>query len=135
MMSKKLHPSVEQFKQFIKGNPKLIQEVKKGKTTLQELFEDWYLLGEDDRKWDPFRAGMKTEAAKETVADSQTDKMKNIMDIIKNIDPGQVNSYINNLSEILATIQGVLAQFQGSESPGNPEKASDNTELFMFHKD
>ena len=52
MTEKKLHPSVLQFKEFVKNNPKIIQEVRKGKATWQELYEDWYLLGEDDSRWE-----------------------------------------------------------------------------------
>ncbi len=52
MAQKKLHPSVIKFKEFVKNNPKLIQEVRKGKATWQELYEDWYVLGEEDKRWE-----------------------------------------------------------------------------------
>ena len=42
MAKKNLHPSVQKFKGFVKDHPELIQEVRKGNTTWQELYEDWY---------------------------------------------------------------------------------------------
>lgn len=55
MSKTKLHPSVEKFKEFVKQNPRIIKEVRDGKTTWQELYEDWYLLGEEDPRWDSLR--------------------------------------------------------------------------------
>lgn len=132
MTKKKLHPSVEKFKQFVKENPALIKEVKSGNSTLQELYEDWYLLGENDSKWDPYRS---TEKKESTTQEKSSDWMTNIMDSLKKMDPNQMQGYINNLSKTLASIQGVLAQFQ-SNSPVSPSSGGEKIKNpFVFNKD
>ncbi len=40
--------------------------------------------------------------------------MSNIMGAVKNMDPNQVQHHINNLSQAIGAIQGVLSQFQWS---------------------
>ncbi len=70
MTKTKLHPSVEKFKEFVKQNPRVIKEVRDGNATWQELYEDWYLLGEEDSRWDSYRENkdntQKTEEKKVT---------------------------------------------------------------------
>ena len=94
MTQKKLHPSVLQFKEFVKNNPKIIQEVRKGKVTWQELYEDWYLLGEDDSRWETI--GTVKESNNESNTESKGDWMSNIIGMVKNMDPNQMQNYINN---------------------------------------
>ena len=38
--------SMEEFKAFLKKHPSLVYEVRRGIYTWQEVYEDWYLLGE-----------------------------------------------------------------------------------------
>ncbi|WP_066289487.1 YlbD family protein [Bacillus sp. FJAT-29937] len=115
MTKKKLHPSVEKFKEFVKKNPKIIQEVREGKKTLQELYEDWYLLGEDDPKWGNMRS---EDQEKSKTEEKKSDWMSQMMGSLKKMDSNQVQGYIQNLNQALAAVQGVLSQFQGG-SPQN----------------
>ncbi|MBT2726042.1 YlbD family protein [Bacillus sp. ISL-75] len=134
MTQKKLHPSVSQFKEFVKNNPKLIKEVRKGKATWQELYEDWYLLGEEDSRWESM--GSDTGSVDETSSESKGDWLSNIMGMVKKMDPNQMQNHMNNLSQALGAIQGVISQFQG-ENPGTgPVKPSEGPKHpFVFRKD
>ncbi|TKJ06257.1 cytoplasmic protein, partial [Bacillus cereus] len=40
-----LHPSVQQFKEFVNHHPKMVHEVRSGHKTWQQFYEEWYLLG------------------------------------------------------------------------------------------
>lgn len=111
MAQKKLHPSVLKFKEFVKNNPKVIQEVRKGNATWQELYEDWYLLGDDDKRWETL--GSETSSKTEKSAETKGDWLNNITGMIKKMDPNQVQHHMNNLSQALGAIQGVISQFQG----------------------
>ena len=51
-MAKKKRQSVEKFREFVKLHPHLRNEVIQKQTTWQELFEEWYLLGENHPRWD-----------------------------------------------------------------------------------
>ncbi|HEY2420017.1 MAG TPA: YlbD family protein [Neobacillus sp.] len=135
MTQKKLHPSVLKFKEFVKNNPKIIQEVRKGRATWQELYEDWYLLGEEDKRWESIASETSSEAEKKS-SDSKGDWMSNIMGMVKNMDPNQMQHHITNLSQAIGAIQGVLSQFQGSNPGSSPVKPVEGPRSpFSFRKD
>lgn len=136
MAGKKLHPSVEQFKSFIKEHPGLIKLVRSNEYTWQELYEDWYLLGEDDPKWAKYTKEKSTsfQAGEEKTEEKRW--VHQLTEMFKKMDANQMQHHINNLSHAIGAIQGVLSQFQGNdqeaaassshEAPRNP---------FSFRKD
>ena len=136
MAQKKLHPSVVKFKEFVKNNPKLILEVRKGTATWQELYEDWYLLGEDDKRWETIGVEKKEEVAKEGVKENKGEWYSNFLGLINKMDPNQVQQHISNLSQALGAIQGVISQFQGGSGNNNPVKPAEGPKHpFLFRKD
>lgn len=128
MDKKELHPSVQQFKEFIRTHPHLIQSVRNGENSWQELYEDWYLLGEDDPKWGTAKG---KEGESQTKSDSKIG-MSQIMGILKNIDVNQVQNQMQQLSHAIGAIQGVIGQFQGQESQKQQESPP---HPFSFRKD
>ncbi|WP_141431307.1 YlbD family protein [Bacillus sp. 03113] len=135
MANNNLHPSVEKFKVFVRENPKIIQEVRRGRKNWQELYEDWFLLGEEDPKWDEYRSAKNGETASVS-SSKKTDWMSYVTNTVKNIDPNQMQEYIHHASQALAAIQGVITQFQGRGNagivkPGQQKPASP----FVFKKD
>lgn len=138
MEQKKLHPSVLKFKEFVKNNPKIINEVRSGKSSWQDLYEDWYLLGEEDEKWNAFRSEHSTKGTsgnKESEDEKKGDWMSQLTGMAKKIDPGQMQVYINNASQALGAIQGLLSQFQGNSQPSQPKAPEGPKHPFMFRKD
>ncbi|MEW8971367.1 YlbD family protein [Mesobacillus jeotgali] len=133
MAKKKLHPSVVKFKEFVKNHPELVQEVRKGNTTWQEMYEDWYLLGEDDPKWNK---SSNDKDGKSEEKEKKTDWLGTIMGAVKNMDPEQVQGQIHNISQALGAIQGVLSQFQGSKGGGKQSSNSSGpAHPFSFRQD
>jgi hypothetical protein len=135
MTKKRLHPSVEQFKEFVKKNPKIMDEVKSGQLTLQEVYEEWYLLGEDDSRWDQYRT---EEETGKTNDETKTEWLPTFMKSIKNMDPNQVQGYLSNISNALGAIQGILTQFQASntQNPGSSSQSGASRQgPFSFRKD
>jgi hypothetical protein len=133
MMPKKLHPSVVNFKEFVRSNPKLILEVRKGKATWQELYEDWYLLGEDDSRWETVKPENNLKSDEST--DKKGDWISTILGTVQKMDPEQVQHYINNLSQALGSIQGVLSQLQGSNKVNQEKQTNTPRHPFLFRKD
>lgn len=134
MTQKKLHPSVLKFKEFVKNNPKIIQEVRSGKATWQELYEDWYLLGEDDARWET--VGTDNESEAKTSTEKKGDLMSNIIGMMKKMDADQMQSHLTNLSQAVGAIQGLLAQFQGSTGPNPSVKPPEGPKNpFSFRQD
>lgn len=135
--AKELHPSIQQFKEFVKENPQLIKEVRSGKATWQELYEDWYLLGEEDSRWDSYREGTNrsqknNESEKK---EKSSDWMSKIMNTVKNMDQEQLQGQIGNISQAIAAIQGVLGQFQGNQNSNPTGKSDAPHNPFSFRKD
>jgi hypothetical protein len=131
-MQKNLHPSVIKFKEFVKNHPALIKEVRNGNTTWQELYEDWYLLGEDDNRWET--TGVKPSPGAEKEEDKKGDWISTILGTVQKMDPDQIQHYINSLSQALGAIQGVISQFQGSQ-PKQVKPKIEHKHPFSFRKD
>jgi hypothetical protein len=134
MSQKKMHPSILKFKEFVRNNPKIIQEVRKGNSTWQELYEDWYLLGEDDTHWDSIGEEKGSVMERES-SDNKTDWMSTVTGMLKKMDPNQVQHHINNLSQAIGAIQGLLIQFQGSNPPNQVRELEGPKNPFSFRKD
>ena len=133
MTNKVLHPSIESFKIFVKNNPRVMEEVRSGKLTLQELYEEWFLLGEEDTKWDDFRSEKKVD---EKSNEANEDRMKKVLGTLKNMDPNQMQHYLGHLSQAIGAIQGVLAQFQnGSDQSSMNSSQKKPNHPFLFRKD
>jgi hypothetical protein len=134
---KVIHPSIQQFKMFVKENPGLIKEVRNGNKTWQELYEEWYLLGEEDSRWDDYREGNQVSPKNEDSKEQEKsgEWMSKIINTVKNMDQEQLQGQIGNISQAIAAIQGVLSQFQGIQ----PSKPSSNRDAppspFSFRKD
>ncbi|MBG9445324.1 MULTISPECIES: YlbD family protein [Bacillaceae] len=135
MSKTKLHPSVEKFKEFVKQNPRVIKEVRDGNATWQELYEDWYLLGEEDSRWDSYRENKDNTQKTE---EKKSDWMGSIMGTLKQMDANQMQGYITNLSQALSAVQGVISQFQGGgqkPSGGSKPSMTKPSSPFTFKKD
>ncbi|EDL64726.1 YlbD family protein [Bacillus sp. SG-1] len=116
-MAKKLHPKVKEFKEFVQKHPKIAAEVKKGTATWQDLFEEWYLLGEEDSRWNEYKEGEPKQEKKESKG-----FMDQIGGMLKNMDPDQMQQHINSLSQAIGAVQGVLSQFQSTNTTSAPEQ-------------
>jgi len=128
-MNKNQHPSIEEFKQFVKRHPKLIKEVRDGKKTWKELYQDWYLLGEEDEIWDTYKETNERENQGNSI-------ITKILSSLKSMDVNEVSQYITNFQEAIAAIQNVIGQFQTrNENQFDPSRRSVNSHPFSFRKD
>ena len=140
MDDSKLHPSVREFKQFLKDNPKIVKDVRLGKKTWQDLYEDWSLLGDKDERWTEYMDDDKAEVP-EAVEESpqKGDKIELVSQLfsqLKNMDPEQIQKQIANISQALGAIQGVISQFQSSSGKNDPPpSAPASKHPFSFRQD
>lgn len=134
--TKKLHPSVQKFKEFVKKHPKMVLEVRRGNSTWQDLYEEWYLLGEEDSRWDEFK-DIKEEKASSAPKEEKKEWFPKIFDAMKNMEPEQLQGHIYSISQALGAVQGLLSQFQaGNASKGAPQnQANPPQHPFHFRKD
>jgi len=134
MEKQKLHPTIEEFKQFVKKHPKLRAEVRKGTKTWQEFYEEWYLLGEDDDVWKKYQSV--NSETDDTDKESKQDFVSKIFSSIKNVNLNDVQQQISNIGSAISTIQQVIQQFQGENqiSKQNSQNKGSN-HPFAFRKD
>lgn len=132
MTSKKTHPSVQQFKDFVRKHPKLILEVRKGNKDWQEVFEDWYLLGENDLMWQQYKEEQSSDT-KDKETTSKVDFMNQLFTAVKKMDMDTVNHHLTNVSSTISTLQGLFDQF-GSKGTGQSSSSS-SQHPFSFRKD
>jgi len=142
MAKKSLHPSIEQFKNFVKKHPELIKEVRTGKNTWQELYEEWYLLGEEDPKWAKYSNTGKMTAIKEESKSNNESKnalFNQLITYLKNMDVNQLQHYLGQMSEAIDSVQQLLGQIRDTnqnktEPEGNREQWR-RRHPFSFRKD
>ena len=104
---------VQDFKMFVKAHPHVLKKVKRGEKTLQELFEEWMLFGEDDATW--FEED--EEKVEETVGES---KKPGMLDAIKQMNFEEVQKGIEQFSGAVYSIQEVLSQFRSKPKQQPP---------------
>lgn len=132
-MNKKngLHPSVQQFKQFVKKHPLLIKEVREGRKTWQNFYEEWTILGEKDPIWEKY--GMEDDQA-EVSADKVTENEKNetgeskggdLLGLLKNINLNDIQGHIENISGMMGSLQGLLQSFQSKSTNEQQQPSGD----------
>ena len=127
--------SMEAFKLFVRKHPSLVKEVRRGIYTWQEIYEDWYLLGEENPVWEGYRGeGIVTEERESKGNKEEMEKAASLFESLKNMDVQAMQRHVSTLSNALGTISGVISQFQGSGTEEKkPEKKQQNP--FMDRKD
>ncbi|WP_010282738.1 YlbD family protein [Bacillus timonensis] len=129
-MGKQLHPSIQEFKDFVKKHPILVQEVRKGTYTWQDVYEDWFLLGEEDEKWKKFK-----DKDNKTEESGNKDFIGKIFSTFKNADMNNLQQQISHVGEAISTIQAVIHQFRGEEKSNNSRPSNRPNHPFAFRKD
>jgi len=116
----------DEFKEFASKNTYLFDEVKKGKTTWQELFETYDIYGPNSDVWNKY---------KNTREDSKiTGGVKEVLSNLKNIDIDKLEENISSLEKAL----GFLEEIVTSRSEKKEEKKvikKKNTEIERFFDD
>ncbi|MGX1982625.1 putative coat protein YlbD-like [Thermolongibacillus altinsuensis] len=121
MAANNIHPSVEQFKQFIKKHPKLVREVRSGKKTWKELYNDWYLFGEEDEIWNEYKEEIETE--------SSAALMQKLATYLQKIDINHLQQHISTVQQAITSIQNIVRQMQETNS------TKSSIHPFSFRKD
>ncbi|MFJ5622233.1 spore coat protein YlbD [Peribacillus loiseleuriae] len=135
-MVKRKRPSVDKFKEFVRTHPGLTNQVKAGKYSWQQLFEEWYLLGGSHEKWIPYMEEKEDKKVEETKSTDTGDMVSTLVNTFKNMDVAQIQQYISNANQALGAIQGILTSFQGDKSvKEEPKKIETRQNPFVFKKD
>ena len=99
--------SKEDFKKFVRNNPKLTRFIKSHEMTWQSFYEIYDMYGTDKEAWKPYLED-------NTKSKSNID----ILNYIKNIDLDTVQESINSIQRVLGVV-GDLASKNTSEVSNN----------------
>ena len=98
--------NIDNFKSFVKKNPKLITFVKNGSMSLQKFYELYDLYGEDDNVWNEYVKEEKKEVKQETR--NNTNSLSNIVEMAKNIDAAKLQDGITSIQKAISLFGDML---------------------------
>ncbi|WP_163530368.1 spore coat protein YlbD [Halobacillus ihumii] len=106
MSEKILHPSVQQFKDFVDANPNVKSQLRKNHKLIQSYYEKWMILGEDDPFWTSLP---KTKAKNDG---NKKDWMKQFGDLMQDVNWEDVSKHIDELNGAIGQIQQLITNIQ-----------------------
>lgn len=128
MVKKEMHPTVKQFKQLMDSNPSLKEEMVKRQLNLQQFFEQWYVLGENEFLEKYLSPSNKEDTKQDDVKDNEQKKDSPL-------STDDVSLFIDNAVNAVSTISGLLSMFRTNKSSSPANAAKDYKSLFQFRED
>lgn len=120
---------IEEFKEFIRLHPKLIEEVRKGEKKWKDIFEDWRLLGSQDPIWDKYKD---EKESKRSSSNGKSSLWTSLLTTFQKMDVDQVNENLYKMNDAISSIQELIQKF----SPKHPQTRKIYRENpFLFRKD
>ena len=93
----------EEFKEFVKKNPKLISYVKNNEMTWQKFYEMYDLYGEDNDIWNEY---LKKETNSKTLKNSISGlTLSEVVNWFKNVDLDGLQEGIGSVQRVLGVVQ------------------------------
>lgn len=90
----------EEFKEFIKSKPELVDLVKNKKYTWQDFYEVYDLYGNNDDVWNKYNE----EKSEVDSDDRKNASITELTNLVKNINIDNVQKYINNAQKAINVI-------------------------------
>jgi len=107
---------IEEFKSFVRENPKLINYVRESKMTWQNFYEIYDIYGKDNEIWNDYlkkdKADVKQEESKKTTVPSFND----IVNMAKNMDVNKVQEGITSLQKAISLFSDLFIKNDSSTS-------------------
>lgn len=105
-MSKK-----EEFKNFVKTRPELINYVKNKEHSWQDFYEIYDMYGTDESVWNKYNS-----------EEDRADPLSELTGLVKNINMDNVQKYINNAQKAINVIQELTTKNPAGKIPTAPPK-------------
>ncbi len=103
---------VDEFKMFVKANPFLIDYIKKGKKSWQDLYEIYDIYGSDEEYWNKYLEETKQDNDKNNAERNNstfTNHVDELIKMAKNVDVDKVQEGITSLQKTLALFGDLFA--------------------------
>jgi len=90
---------VDEFKEFVKKNPKLLKYVKNGESSWQKFYEIYDIYGEDNEAWKEYLSVENVTTATSGAA------LTDLFGFLKNLNLDSIQSGVNSLQRVLGVVQ------------------------------
>lgn len=97
-MSKK-----DDFKEFIRNKPELVEFIRNKDMTMQSFYEIYDVYGENEEAWKPY-------------LNNNTSNTQKFTDILKNIDLNDVQKHINSAQKALGVVGDLATKNESTVS-------------------
>ena len=106
----------EEFKEFIRSKPELVEYIKNKEMTMQGFYELYDIYGPEEEAWKPYERG---------ILNNNPINPSKITDIMKNINLDEIQKHINTAQKALGVVsdlttkgtQNVSSTVKGPLSP------------------
>ncbi|WP_026690026.1 YlbD family protein [Alteribacter aurantiacus] len=145
-MGNSLHPDIQRFKAFVKENPYVLRDVKSKEKTLQDLYEEWALFGDDDPVWDTYKsagdspgepvahqASQQEESSDQEETSSAGATAASILAMIKSMNMNDLQNQLAQFNGALTSIQQLLSTFRSDQ--GNTTNTNTSSSPFSYKED
>ena len=100
--------SKETFKVFARNHPELATQVINNTTSWQKLYELYEIYGEDNKVWSDYFSNTLSQVSKTaTTTTTSTATIKDLMNMVRNIDLDSVQKGVNNLQKTIGLLQDI----------------------------
>ena len=116
-----MEKKIEEFKEFVRSNPFLIDYIRKGKKSWQDFYELYDLYGEDEDAWGKFLEEDPIVEDKKNANDSRGGYLDEFVRMAKNVDMDKVQEGISSLQKTLGLFGELFTgKSNGSTKEYNP---------------
>ncbi len=106
---------VDDFKEFVKGNPSLIKYIKNGEMSWQKFYEIYDIYGEDNSVWNEYLTTTSSNSSNNTNR-STSYHLEDIIKMAKNIDVNKVQDSLTSLQKTLSLFGEILGSKEVSKT-------------------
>ena len=100
--------NIDNFKTFVKRNPKLTTHIKNGNMTWQKFYELYDLYGEDNEIWKEYISNSTSNTSETPKSASINSTFSNIINIAKNLDANKVQDGITSIQKAISLFGDIL---------------------------
>ena len=101
--------SLDNFKKFVKENPKLVNFVRNGDMTWQKFYELYDLYGPFHDIWNKY-FNNNEEIKENTNEKKENVSITDVIDMVKKVDLNSVQKNITNISKALGIVQSLITK-------------------------
>jgi hypothetical protein len=111
-----MESKMDQFREFVNAHPLLREEVRNGRRTWQNIYEEWVLIGDGEDQWGAFT--QKTTNAKPEANSVNFDSIKSIVGYVKKLNPDSINKTLNTVQRVIQIVQTIGVSNKTPTIPG-----------------